>query len=286
MVATPPLETEAAAQKSRRDVSGDHRRLDRQGAGAAHRVHERTRRVRPACAQQHGRRDVLPQGRDAALGPVPPAMKTLPREIQTEDGALPGKVEVEPDVRIVPVHRGAPARDVAEVVGHPVLDHLGGVPRVGDRRRRPRAVHHEGRRGAHVILPVYLTDRGVHVLRRRRGESGQRHEHSDRHARPEAGAVRRFQRSPELHAQWMGPDLGGPEALELRGEEFFGMARPDGVEFQIHGWVGFYAEARRVGREHDAAAAGTLPPRPLVNHAGVFYPGEFLEGIQRGVVHG
>ena len=201
------------------------RGLDRDRAGAAHRVEQR-RAGRPSGQREHAGREVLAQRRDVGVAPPAALEQRLARRVEIERRLALGEVRVDAHVRPLLVDRGAHARIGAEAVAHGVLHLERRELEARERRARRRDVDAQRARGGEMAPPV---DRLWRARRARpRCDSGR--------ARPATGCGsraatrdwrgRRARRGP---AQPTPPSAGvtnvAPERRQFRGERGLEPAR-------------------------------------------------------------
>ena len=226
-VPRPAREAEALAQQARRDVPGEQRGLDRQGPRAAHRVEQRPPRRRdrrPAGADQHRGSEVLLERRGDRLRAVAPPVEALAGEVERHARLGAVEVDVDPQIRLRQVDRGAPPVALAKAVDDGVLDLLRPEDGVRDRRAGARKIDRERAVGREVLLPGEGADAGVE----RRGVDGrdgaERQQDARGEPRPEAGAVGGLERPGEgdagdglLHPRGAERgQLGGQQPLDAR----------------------------------------------------------------------
>ncbi len=235
IVSLPAEEPEGAAGQPGRGVERHQRGLDHQRSRPAHRVEERAagrRDLGPAGAQQHRGRDVLLERRRALARAVAAPVQALAGQIEAHARVVAAEVHVQPDRRPSGVDRGPLESELAEAIGHSVLDEQGAVVGVADRRVGEGAAHGKGRVHPHVPLPRDRLGAGAHVVRRGGGKLGERQQHARGDPGPEAGAVADLQRPREGDARGVLVQAGGAERLQLRREEIFGVPRSGGEERQ------------------------------------------------------
>src|SRR5690606_10051694 len=102
----PALDAEALAIDTRRATDREARRLDEQGAGAAHRIEERRLAV-PTRETEHRGGEVLLERRLPLLEPVAAPVERLAREIQKDAGHVLHEVDEDAHVGVAQIDRGA-----------------------------------------------------------------------------------------------------------------------------------------------------------------------------------
>src|SRR5690606_14556650 len=117
------LEAEPAAEPGR-DVERDLRRLDEEGAAAAHRVDQGLAGL-PAGEAEDAGGEVLLQRRLHRLRFEAALVERLARGVEIEGDGVGGQEGVDADRRIGGIHARAPPGDGAEVVAYRVLDAQG-----------------------------------------------------------------------------------------------------------------------------------------------------------------
>ena len=229
----PGQETPVAAAQSGRDVRGNQRRLDGQGARATHGIHERAAArgdLRPARAQQDGRREILLQrGRDPHL-PVTPAVQRLAGEIEAHGSLVAQHIDVDADLRPLGVDGRSHAPEVPELIDDGILDLQRAEVAVTDGGLGRMEVDREGLVGVEVGAPV---DRPYAVVERlwRRGRKARGlAQHRVGHPRPEADPVGRLQRAREARARAGLGHVRTAERTQFVHEQRFHVARCRGKE--------------------------------------------------------
>ena len=169
VVAEPLGEAPAAAREARRDVAGDQRGLDRERAGAAHRVEERpagSGDLAPARDAENGGGEVLLDGRldlDAGLA-VAALVELGARQVDRDDGLVGAHHHVDEQVGLGGVDVGAAAGEVGEPVGDRVFDAHRGELRVAQRVVDAGRVDRDRAVGADVVLPRQRSDGLVELI--------------------------------------------------------------------------------------------------------------------------
>ncbi len=210
----PSLETETLAQQARSDISGTQRRLDRQGAGAAHRVAEISPlpgHIAPAGIGQQGRRQVLLERRLAGLLAVTAPMQGVAGEVERQAGLLPAQMKIDAEVRLARIDRRPPAGPVTEPVDNGILDLERRIMRMVQGGGDQGGIDGKGLCLAQVLLPGELVAGLVERLLIGDGEGLELQQDAAGQTRPEAAAVGGFQVAAECDPGPDLPDLGRAE---------------------------------------------------------------------------
>ena len=222
VVLVPGHEAELLAQQARGRVAEHERRLDEQGAAAAHRVEQDGLLggpLGPAGQADNGRGQALLERRLTRAGAVAAAVQAVAGQIQGERGGRALDVQVDADVRVEGVHVGPFAEALAELVGDGVLDPQGGELAVGDGRVDQGGVHREGRFPVEMVVPQDLAAAGVEGVRVRRVEVGQFEQDARGEPGPEAGPVAALQGAGPVDRAEAGGDILAAEPGDLLGDQ-------------------------------------------------------------------
>ena len=189
VVVEPALEREASAE-ARRAVRGQPRRLDEEGAGAAHGIDERRGEIPVGQQEQAGGGRLVE--RALHLDRPPAALvQALAGQVAVQEHAVPLDDELERHVGILRVDARTAPGPGAHVIDDGVLDPQRGVAGVAD----PLRVAHRRRHGQRLVGrdPVRPVERGrgvVHVVGVAHLGGEQLLLHADRGAQPQVGRVR------------------------------------------------------------------------------------------------
>ncbi|VFT10908.1 Uncharacterised protein [Pseudomonas aeruginosa] len=270
-VPQPIAEAPALAPEVRRDIGSHQRRLDQEGADAAHRVGQGTALggdLRPAGTDQHRRRQVLLQRRGALLQTIAALVQAMPGEVQGEGRLAAVKVQVDAHVRIDLVHRRASAGALAQVVDDRILDLQRPEMSVVDARALAAELHRQRAAGVQVVFPVHRVDRHVHGLGVLHRESRQHQQDPVGQARPQAEAIGHLQAALSAHRRHLGARLVQAEPLRLFEEQAFQAFRAGQKQFVNISHIAFpgrspcqwkHPHGHFFGTRCRGSIAGTLP---------------------------
>ena len=197
IVSPPPQQPEVLPSQRRGPVHRHPGRFDQECARAAHGIHQGPAArgdARPAGARQDGRRQVLLQRRLGAFDTVAATVQTAPAQVEADHGLTLVEMDVDAQVGLVGVHRGARAVGLAEVVDHGILDAQSAEVGIANLRRCAVEVHRQSTGWRHVLGPRQADDAVVERIRRRRVDARQLQQHPAGHARPEADPVAGLER--------------------------------------------------------------------------------------------
>ena len=222
-MSAPTREAEVLAIERRRRVRRNQGTFGEKGAGAAHGIEQHAAAFTnggPACAQQHGGRDILLERRAAALAPIAAPMQALAGKIHRQQCRRPFDVQVQQHVGTFRLDVRALARGIAQIVADRVLEQLGTVDGVPDGFVAAAAITGKRRAGRQVFAPVDAFDGFVHRFRAAGIDRSQAQVHAGCGARPEAGSIPHLERALKFHIMTA---LANVVRAELR--EFLGQHR-------------------------------------------------------------
>ena len=221
-----PLEAESPAGAGG-DAQGHHRRLDDEGAAAAHRVEQRLLAV-PAGERQDPRREVLLERRLAALGAVAALVQRLPGGIQIERDLLRVEERRDAHVRSAGVDVRAPAALGAEPIAHRILDAQRDEFQAPERRADRGDVDAYPAPDREPALPGDAVGGVVDVLLVPVGRARKLHQHARGEARMQVGATARGKVAFEAHAARDRPQRRRADLAQLFDEQGLEPARTGG----------------------------------------------------------
>ena len=223
------------ARQARGLLGGDHRRFDRQRAGAAHRVAECRAfggEPGPACTQQQRGRQIFLQRRLTAIAPVAALVQAAAAKVEADGGAFAIKVQMQADIGVFGVDRGPASAALAELVDDRVLESQRGEMRMRDAWRAPGHFDRQPRVHIEQGGPVMGERAFVEAFRVRCVHHEQRQQHARRGSRPQAGAIETFQIRTQGDPAATLPHVLSPQFAQLGGQQRFEAARSgdEGIE--------------------------------------------------------
>ena len=164
-------------------------------------------------------------------------MQTLARKIEAHRGFVIQKIDIDPNIRLLHVHRRALTRIASKLIDDGVFDFQRTELGMRDLRIRRRKIHRQRLLVAHVLRPTDGLHTAIEFLGRRRRKRFQWEQNSVRDSRPETGAVSRFQIALEIGAGTGFFDPLGTLGTKLLNEEILHPFGSSGEKTRHGGWV-------------------------------------------------
>ena len=202
-------------------VTGNERRFNRQGTGAAHQVHKRPARFgsrRPAGAQQNGGGKIFLERSRHRVHAITAPVQTLAGKIDTERCDIRVHIHIDTHIRFIGRYRRPHTGTFAKLIDNRVLDLECTVMGVRDRGTVGVELHCQGSVLIEMRGPINATHAVIKRLRCRCRKLGKWQQYAIGDPRPQTNPVSECQIAAERHPGARFFDIPGAERTQLIGQ--------------------------------------------------------------------